>query len=856
MNHFTFEKKASYRVCFLVNKIQMSEISKEYLKHLSIPKEDVLIMDLFKDPNKKKTSAALMKEYLEEVEDSLYDFNVEYVVVCNSDYYKTFTKQLKADVNIGYLKPVDKYKVIYCPDYKAIFYDPDRTRSKIKRSLEAINNDLKGAYQHPDKLSFKAFYPRSEEEIVDALSKLLKLPAVTCDIETFSLRPHEAGIASIGFALNQGEGFSFKVDLSPSERNEGVREILRQWFEAYQGTLIFHNIAFDASVLIYQLYMDDITDNKGLLEGMEVLLKNFDDTKLIAYLATNSCAGNELGLKALAHEFAGNWAQEEIGNIQAVPEETLLEYNVIDCLATWFVHDKYKPIMIKDKQEGIYKNLFIPATRDIIHMQLTGFPLDMDRVLEVEKELQKESDDALKTVMDSSLVRNFVDILKQEWVIKRNQELKKKRVSIEDATAVEFNPRSHPQLQRLLYEAMHLPIINQTDTNQPATDADTLKALINHTENQEHKRILQGLIDFAAVDKILGTFIVAMKSATYSPKMDWYFLTGNFNLGGTVSGRLSSNRPNLQNLPATGSKYAKTIKSCFKAPEGWLMVGLDFNALEDHISALLTKDRNKLKVYTDHYDGHCLRAYSYFSDQMPDITEELEKHPEKEVEIINSIKHKYKDIRQKSKGPTFALTYAGSYKALMDIFGFSKEEALNIESKYHELYRESDEWVSRKMQKAAIDGYVEVAFGLRVRTPVMHQCVLGLRATPKEAEAEKRTAGNALGQSYGLLNSRAGVEFNSRVRGSKYRNDIRPVAQIHDAQYFLIKNDVDVILWANKYLVKAVSWQDDPAIWHEEVKLGGEFSIFYPDWAHELSLPNDLTETKLEELTKEYQRTL
>ena len=56
-----------------------------------------------------------------------------------------------------------------------------------------------------------------------------------------------------------------------------------------------------------------------------------------------------------------------------------------------------------------------------------------------------------------------------------------------------------------------------------------------------------------------------------------------------------------------------------QAPDGWLFVGLDFNALEDHISALTTKDKNKIKVYLEHYDAHCLRAFSYFGDQMPDI---------------------------------------------------------------------------------------------------------------------------------------------------------------------------------------------------------------------------------------------
>lgn len=227
-----------------------------------------------------------------------------------------------------------------------------------------------------------------------------------------------------------------------------------------------------------------------------------------------------------------------------------------------------------------------------------------------------------------------------------------------------------------------------------------------------------------------------------------------------------------------------------------------------------------------------------------------------EVEIINSIKHSHKDLRQLSKGPTFCLTYNGTYKALMEIFGFSKEEALSIESKYHKLYKESDEWVQKTMNQAAIDGYVTVAFGLRVRTPIMKQCVLGLRATPAEAEAEKRTAANACGQSYGLLNTRAGIEFNNEVRNSPFKFDIRPVAHIHDAQYFLVRDNEETILWANEHLVKAVEWQEDPAIYHPQVKLGGEFSIFWPNWSSELSLPNKLNKLELTNLSKEFVNSL
>lgn len=83
------------------------------------------------------------------------------------------------------------------------------------------------------------------------------------------------------------------------------------------------------------------------------------------------------------------------------------------------------------------------------------------------------------------------------------------------------------------------------------------------------------------------------------------------------------------------------------------------------------------------------------------------------------------------------------------------------------------------MNQAAIDGYVTCAFGLRVRTPILAQTVRNSSKTPKEAEAEGRTAGNALGQSWCLLNNRAGIEFNNKVRNSIYANFIKPCAQIH-----------------------------------------------------------------------------
>ena len=215
------------------------------------------------------------------------------------------------------------------------------------------------------------------------------------------------------------------------------------------------------------------------------------------------------------------------------------------------------------------------------------------------------------------------------------------------------------------------------------------------------------------------------------------------------------------------------------------------------------------------------------------------------VQVINSIDKKYKALRQDSKSPTFALTYQGTWLTLVKNCGFTEELAKQIESKYHELYVISDKWIAQKLDEASKYGYVTAAFGLRVRTPRLAQVIRGTSKTPKEAEAEGRTAGNALGQSWCLLNTRAAIEFLSLVRESQYKYLIRPTIQIHDAQYYLVKDDIDLIMFMNKHLVEAVQWQKHPDIYHPDVGLGGDLSLFHPNWSKEMTIPNSISKEDL-----------
>lgn len=597
MKYFSYKDQEEYPIVFLVPQIRKDSIEAAYLHTNAFSKDMILMLDLHYSRTRKTTPVAEMKEYLKEVLlPYAADYKPKYLMVADGNYFKVLSGAKKVDANLGYVFDIDPMfkdiidtKVIYIPNYRSLFYSPEATKSKINMALHALISHMTGMYTEPGKNIIRHMEtPETLGEIQEALDRLLKMDTpLAIDIETFSLKPTEAGIGTIAFAWNETEGIAFKVDYSelPSPvdgmygeyiPNEPVRALLRQFFESFSNTTMYHNITFDVCVLIYQLYMDDITDTEGLLKGIDVLLKNWEDTKLITYLATNSCAGNSLSLKDQAQEFAGNYAQQDINDIRKIPPQALLTYNLVDSLSTWFIYRKHWDQMVADQQLDLYQGLFKDAVVDIIQMQLTGMPLNMERVLEVEEILQKDADDANHRIQSSPLVQEFVGTLNEDWVAMKNATLKKKRVTLADAKEV-FNPSSPLQLQKLLYEQIGLPIIDLTASKQPATGGAVLDRLKNHTQEPRVLELLDALIDLKAVDKILSAFIPAFKDAVLG-KDGWHYLIGSYNLGGTVSGRLSSSNPNMQQLPS-GGKYGKLIKSCFQAPPGFILTGLDFDSL-------------------------------------------------------------------------------------------------------------------------------------------------------------------------------------------------------------------------------------------------------------------------------------
>lgn len=855
------EPQETYKVIILAKEQDLREkdILKYYINPLiensgdTLTKEDFVAFSL-DFVNGKAPINKVIKPCLDELKEYVQEAQAEKLLILSGEYFKKLTGVTKVTTAYGSPTPAtyEGYEGIDCfisVTYKALFADP-KNQDKIDLANMSLAHSLQSTEDFFASKVEVALYPNTREDIVSVLNSIKDKPLLAGDIEGHNLKHVKSKVATISFAWSTTEGCAFNVDMHNSFKDSTyIRSVLVQFFEyRYKKDLpiIWHGSNFDIRVLVFELFMKrDLTDVESLLYGLDVMTKTFHDTKLIAYLALNSTARNNLGLKNLALPYLGNYGldEEDFTDIAALDPAEVLEYNLKDTIGTFYVFEKYYPIMVEEDQEELYKSLFIPSMVNILQMGLHGMPIDLNQVAILKQVLTTEYNRCITSLDANPYGKALRKLRCIAQFYNANKQWKAKREPVDyfynlDHKDVNVNYNSNTQIAMLLFEYCNLPVLDLTKEKAPSVGVKTLEKLINYAYNPELQAFIELLIDLSAVSKILSAFIPAFEDAYVCPKTGQAYLFAYFNLGSVVSGRLSCSGPNLQTIPS-GSKYAKAIKKCFKAPEGWLMVGYDFDSLEDYVSALTTKDENKLKVYTDGFDGHCLRAASYFEDKILTI------HPNFDFTTpqgVNQLKDEdtYGSIRQDSKPITFALTYQGTWLTLVKNLNMPEQQAKGVEQRFHTLYAQSTEYIKARIKEASEVGYATVAFGLKVRTPMLSKTLYGSSKMPRAAQKEARTVGNAMGQSYGLLNNRACVELQRKTLASEFRLDILPAMQIHDAGYFIVRKDPKVLAFFNRVVQEAVTWQKLPELQHDKVKLGGGLDLFYPSWADSMNLPRDM----------------
>lgn len=480
MKEINFEPDEFPKMALLIKEsaCYANQLKEHYVDHIPVP---VVGFSLEYAPNNKVT-ASDAKEYLNYLLPKLVARNIDIVYVADASYFKVLVGKATTEKFYGYVMPCaikgfEHLRIIYGVNYQALFHNP-KLSEKLELSMKTLLDYLTDAYSElGEGIIHSGSYPDTVPEILKAISQLHNHDLLSCDIETYGLDLERAIPATISFAWDKNNGLAFET------KDVDVIHALVQFFSYYKGTLIFHNASFDIRCIIYHWFMQDSEDYTGMLWGLDAMYRSIHDTKLLAYLATNSTAGNELSLKHCAFEFAGNYAQEDIDDIRKIPMPELLEYNLVDALATQYVYDKYLAAVIEDNQWSVYKDLFIPALKNVTHMELIGMPLDMDKVNDLSDTLTDIYDVAFANIQNSQWVKDCVWAMQTEAFTAKNQQLKRKFKPL-DEFKQDFLPSSSKQVRKLLYQTMKLPHVDYTKTGQLAVGSDTLDKLIAHLMNQ------------------------------------------------------------------------------------------------------------------------------------------------------------------------------------------------------------------------------------------------------------------------------------------------------------------------------------------------------------------------------------
>lgn len=332
---------------------------------------------------------------------------------------------------------------------------------------------------------------------------------------------------------------------------------------------------------------------------------------------------------------------------------------------------------------------------------------------------------------------------------KRADELEKE---IHKLAGEEFNINSPKQLSVIIFEKLGLSVKSQKKTSlgvKSTKESELLKLQNQHP-------IIDLVLEYREVQKLLGTYIDAIPKLLHEDDR----LRAKFIQPGTTTGRLSSQEPNLQNIPIK-TEHGKKIRNAFIAPEDSVLASFDYSQIELRIAAFLSGDEKLIEIFKTAGDIH------------RGVASEVFKVPRDQVEP---------EMRRRAKVINFGILYGMGINALKANLGTSKEEAEHFYNEYFKNFSALATYLEKVKYEAAKKGYTETFFGRRRYFPGLHSKLPYVRA-----ESERMAVNAPIQGTEADIVKLAMVKINDMIAKHGLSDDVHLILTVHDELVYEIK---------------------------------------------------------------------
>ena len=543
------------------------------------------------------------------------------------------------------------------PDHKNHIESPEYSTQEEKIFQKDLNIKKSESVENYGEIDpNKYLLINNEEQLNLWILEIYKTGIVAIDCETTSLSAKEADI--VGFSMSLDKSNSCYIPLS--HKNE--QGILNNQINLHTFIKIIKPIMEDEAILkIGQNMKYDLI----ILNGLGIKTKNFDDTMLMSYVLNSgkhSHKLDDLSKLYLNHEtlkFSSVISKEKgKKTFDYVDISTALKYAAEDADITFRLWKIFRNDLLKNKQYSFYFYMEKPLISIILNMELNGIKINIEKLKKLTNEFEEK-------------------IAKIEGMVF-------------EKVGEKFNVGSPKQLGEILFEKMKLPHGKKGKSGNYQTDVGVLEKLKN-----ENIAVANDILNWRQFNKLKTTYCEGL--ITRGNKETSRVHT-SFGLASTTTGRLSSNDPNLQNIPIKTDE-GKKIRGSFISKKDHELVSIDYSQIELRILAHVAKIENLIKGFKNNNDIHSLTAMEVFQVNESELTSEL---------------------RRRAKTINFGIIYGISPYGLANQLNISNSEAKEYIKKYFRKYPGIENYMSSTIKYCKDNGFVSTLFGRKIFIPFIN----------------------------------------------------------------------------------------------------------------------------------------